>query len=60
MQTLFSSNPLLVLGILVAILTATALMLLGAAMLSVFIAGFTDHHDSPNEGMLPDDIDIKQ
>jgi hypothetical protein len=52
---LFSTNPLLVIGILVALFTVTALMLLGVAMLSAFISGFTDHYDSPNEGMLPDD-----
>ena len=58
MQPLLSTNPLLLLGFLVAILTALALVFLAVAMLSVFIAGFTDL-DTPNEGLFQDDIDLK-
>lgn len=59
MQALLSANPLMLLGFLVAFLALLALVFLAVAMLSVFIAGFTDL-DTPNEGLFQDDIDLKQ
>jgi hypothetical protein len=55
-----TANPLLILGVIFAIFATLALIFLGVAMLSVFMAGFLDHHDSPNEGLFHDDIDLKQ